>query len=111
MKASDNVVIKRMLGSEGSFGQEDLGLAADFAVNVLAAVGNYGEIYDRYMGPEGLSFTLDRGLNDQWTEGGLVRAAAAVGVSAPEAFARLPRERKCHRVVAQSRSCSTRAPI
>ncbi|MFZ2358586.1 MAG: amino acid ABC transporter substrate-binding protein [Anaerolineae bacterium] len=74
MKASDNVVIKRMLGSEGSFGQEDLGLAADFAVNVLAAVGNYGEIYDRYMGPEGLSFTLDRGLNDQWTEGGLIYA-------------------------------------
>jgi general L-amino acid transport system substrate-binding protein len=74
MKASDNVVIKRMLGGEGSFGQEDLGLATDFAVNVLAAVGNYGEIYDRYMGPEGLSFTLDRGLNDLWTEGGLIYA-------------------------------------
>jgi general L-amino acid transport system substrate-binding protein len=74
MKASDNVVIKRMLGAEGSFGQEDLGLATDFAVNVLAAVGNYGEIYDRYMGPEGLSFTLDRGLNDLWTEGGLIYA-------------------------------------
>jgi general L-amino acid transport system substrate-binding protein len=74
MKASDNVVIKRMLGGEGSFGQEDLGLATDFAVNVLAAVGNYGEIYDRYMGPEGLSFTLDRGLNALWTEGGLIYA-------------------------------------
>jgi general L-amino acid transport system substrate-binding protein len=74
MKTSDNVVIKRMLGAEGSFGQEDLGLATDFAVNVLAAVGNYGEIYDRYMGPEGLSFTLDRGLNDLWTEGGLIYA-------------------------------------
>jgi general L-amino acid transport system substrate-binding protein len=74
MKASDNVVIKRMLGAEGSFGQEDLGLATDFAVNVLAAVGNYGEIYDRYMGPEGLSFTMERGLNDLWTEGGLIYA-------------------------------------
>ncbi len=74
MKVSDNVVIKRMLGGEGSFGQEDLGLATDFAVNVLAAVGNYGEIYNRYMGPEGLSFTLDRGLNDLWTEGGLIYA-------------------------------------
>lgn len=72
MKASDNVVIKRMLGSEGSFGQEDLGLAPDFAVNVIAAVGNYGEIYDRYMGPEGLSFTLDRGLNNLWSNGGLI---------------------------------------
>ncbi|HSN74627.1 MAG TPA: amino acid ABC transporter substrate-binding protein [Anaerolineae bacterium] len=74
MKGSDNVVIKRMLGGEGSFGQEDLGLATDFAVGVLAAVGNYGEIYDRYMGPEGLSFTLERGLNDLWTEGGLIYA-------------------------------------
>jgi general L-amino acid transport system substrate-binding protein len=74
MKNSDNVVIKRMLGGEGSFGQEDLGLATDFAVGVLAAVGNYGEIYDRYMGPEGLSFTLERGLNDLWTEGGLIYA-------------------------------------
>jgi general L-amino acid transport system substrate-binding protein len=75
MKASDNVVIKRMLGAEGSFGQEDLGLGLDFAVNVIKAVGNYGEIYDRYMGPEGLSFTLDRGLNALWTEGGLIYAA------------------------------------
>lgn len=74
MKSSDNVVIRRMLGSEGSFGQEDLGLSVDFAANVIAAVGNYGEIYDRYMGPEGLSFTLPRGLNNLWTEGGLIYA-------------------------------------
>jgi len=72
MKTSENVVIKRMLGGEGSFGQEDLGLATDFAVNVIASVGNYGEIYDRYMGPEGLSFTLDRGLNALWSDGGLI---------------------------------------
>lgn len=74
MKASENVVIKRMLGSEGSFGQEDLGLALDFAVNVIKAVGNYGEIYDRYMGPQGASFTLERGLNDLWANGGLMYA-------------------------------------
>ena len=67
-----NVGIGRMLGGEGSFGQEDLGLATDFAVNVIASVGNYGEIYDRYMGPEGLSFTLDRGLNALWSDGGLI---------------------------------------
>jgi len=74
MKNSENVVIKRMLGSEGSFGQEDLGLSVDFAVNVITAVGNYGEMYDRYMGPNGLSFTLERGLNDLWTNGGLIYA-------------------------------------
>ncbi|MER2599039.1 MAG: amino acid ABC transporter substrate-binding protein [Caldilineales bacterium] len=72
MKTSENVVIQRMLGSEGSFGQADLGLSNDFAVNVIASVGNYGEIYDRYMGPNGLSFTLDRGLNNLWSNGGLI---------------------------------------
>jgi general L-amino acid transport system substrate-binding protein len=41
-------------------------------VNVIGAVGNYGEIYDRYMGPDGISFTLDRGLNNLWTNGGLI---------------------------------------
>jgi general L-amino acid transport system substrate-binding protein len=74
MVNSENVVIKRMLGAEGSFGQETLGLDADFAVDVLSAVGNYGEIYDRHMGPEGSSFTLDRGLNELWTNGGLLYA-------------------------------------
>lgn len=75
MKGNDNPEIKRMLGVEGSFGQSDLGLANDFAVNVIKAVGNYGEIYDRYMGPNGASFTLDRGLNKLWRDGGLIYAA------------------------------------
>lgn len=74
MKGSDNLSVRRMLGVEGSFGQEDLGLSPDFAVNVIKAVGNYGEIYDRYMGPNGASFTLDRGLNNLWTNGGLIYA-------------------------------------
>jgi general L-amino acid transport system substrate-binding protein len=72
MKGSENVVIKRLLGAEGTYGQEELGLSADFAVDVIKAVGNYGEIYNRYMGPGGLSFELDRGLNNLWTEGGLI---------------------------------------
>ncbi|MCS6845969.1 MAG: amino acid ABC transporter substrate-binding protein [Caldilineales bacterium] len=74
MKNSPSLPVRRMLGVEGSFGQEDLGLSKDFAVNVIKAVGNYGEIYDRYMGPNGLSFTLDRGLNNLWTNGGLIYA-------------------------------------
>lgn len=74
MVNSDNVNVKRMLGAEGSFGQEDLGLDADFALDVISAVGNYGEMYDRYMGPSGASFTLDRGLNNLWTNGGLLYA-------------------------------------
>ena len=74
MLNSDSVEIRRLLGVEGSFGQEDLGLAADFAANVLRAVGNYGEIYDRYMGPDGDAFELPRGPNNLWTNGGLVYA-------------------------------------
>ncbi len=74
MKSSDNIQIRRMLGTEGEFGQSDLGLSAGFAVDVLKAVGNYGEIYDRYMGPEGDAFTLPRQANDLWTNGGLIYA-------------------------------------
>jgi len=74
MKNSESVEIRRLLGVEGTFGQEDLGLAPDFVVNVISAMGNYGEIYDRYMGPNGMSFTLDRGLNKLWKDGGLIYA-------------------------------------
>lgn len=74
MKGSDSVRVRRMLGSEGDFGQHDLGLKQDFAVDVLKAVGNYGEIYDRYMGPEGDAFTLPRGRNALWSDGGLIYA-------------------------------------
>jgi general L-amino acid transport system substrate-binding protein len=74
MLGSDSPEIKRMLGVEGSFGQEDLGLATDFAANVIRALGNYGEIYDRYMGPDGDAFELPRGVNNLWTAGGLIYA-------------------------------------
>jgi general L-amino acid transport system substrate-binding protein len=74
MMNSDNIEVLRLLGAEGSFGQEDLGLAQDFAANVIRAVGNYGEIYDRYMGPDGDAFTLPRGLNELWTNGGVIYA-------------------------------------
>ena len=74
MKSSDNIPIRRMLGVEGEFGQADLGLSKTFAVDVIKAVGNYGEIYDRYMGPQGMSFVLPREINDLWTDGGLIYA-------------------------------------
>ena len=72
MMTSDNVEVRRLLGAEGEWGQADLGLPADAIARAIRAVGNYGEIYDRYMGPEGMSFTLERGLNDLWTNGGLI---------------------------------------
>jgi len=74
MMNSDNLPTQRLLGVEGSFGQEDLGLATDFGANVIRAVGNYGEIYDRYMGPNGDAFELPRGPNELWSNGGLIYA-------------------------------------
>ena len=47
---------------------------ADALAAAIAAMGNYGEIYDRYLGPSGLAFTLGRGPNELWTNGGLIYA-------------------------------------
>ncbi len=74
MKAGDNINIRRLLGQEGDWGNSDLGLDVEALANTIAAVGNYGEIYDRYMGPNGDAFTLPRDLNDLWTNGGLIYA-------------------------------------
>ncbi len=74
MTSSENLKVLKMLGVESEFGQAELGLSATFMQDVLAAVGNYGEIYDRYLGPNGLAFTLPRGPNLHWTDGGLIYA-------------------------------------
>jgi general L-amino acid transport system substrate-binding protein len=71
MADSDNPLVARLLGAEGDLG---LGLEADWVVDVITAVGNYGEIYDRNLGP-GTPFELERGPNALWTtEGGLLYA-------------------------------------
>ena len=72
--ASENIKAKTVLGTEGDWGYSSVGLEADALANALRAVGNYGEIYNRYMGPDGIAFTLPRGLNEHWTEGGLIYA-------------------------------------
>ncbi len=74
MKSSSNINVLRLLGEEGDWGYTDLGLEPDALANAIAAMGNYGEIYDRYMGPNGLSFTLPRGPNNLWNNGGLIYA-------------------------------------
>jgi general L-amino acid transport system substrate-binding protein len=64
--------VQRFLGVavEGAVLDPGLGLPADFAVQVVTQVGNYGEIYDRNITPLG----LERGLNALWTDGGLLYA-------------------------------------
>ena len=47
-----------------------LELEDTFMQNAIAAVGNYGEIFDRHLGPD-TDIGLERGLNALWTDGGL----------------------------------------
>jgi general L-amino acid transport system substrate-binding protein len=70
MVDSDDPTIARLLGADGDLG---LGLKADWVVDVITAVGNYGEIYDRNLGP-GTPFELERGPNSLWTDDGLLYA-------------------------------------
>jgi general L-amino acid transport system substrate-binding protein len=82
MTTSENLDVLRLLGQPIPGEDEDaepapfdpgLGLEADFALNVIEQVGNYGEIYDRTVGPD-TALGLERGPNAQWTEGGLLYA-------------------------------------
>ena len=62
--------IRRLLGVEGNMG-ESLGAARpDYMRTILAAFGNYGEIFERHLG-ESTPIGLARGLNALWTDGGL----------------------------------------
>jgi general L-amino acid transport system substrate-binding protein len=72
MRGSNNPDIQRFLGQpvEGEPFDAGLGLEADFAVNVISQVGNYGEIFARHLGPNS-PLQLERELNNLWSEGGL----------------------------------------
>jgi general L-amino acid transport system substrate-binding protein len=66
---SDNPEIRRLLGSEGQFG-EALGLTNDWAYRIIKQIGNYGESFERNVG-QGSPLKISRGLNALWTKGGL----------------------------------------
>ena len=59
-----NSAVDRLFGLEGSYGQEELGLSPTVAQDVIGAVGNYGEIYDRHLTPLGL--TREGSRNALW---------------------------------------------
>lgn len=71
MAKSSDPVIKRLLSDDAL--SKGLGLSPDWVVKVLKAVGNYGEIYDRSLGPT-TPLNIPRGLNDLWTKGGILYA-------------------------------------
>ncbi|WP_027179615.1 amino acid ABC transporter substrate-binding protein [Maridesulfovibrio bastinii] len=64
--------VQRMLGKTGSL-WTDLGLDEKAPIRIIKAVGNYGEIFERNLGPN-TPLRLERGLNAQWTKGGLIYA-------------------------------------
>ena len=72
MKNSQNPEVQRVLGVSGEYG-EMLGLSKDWAYNVIKAIGNYGESFDRHIGPD-TAIGLERGLNALWTKGGILYA-------------------------------------
>ncbi len=71
-KGTDNPEIARILGTEGSYG-DMIGLPKDWAVKVISQVGNYGEIFEAYIGTK-TPIGLERGLNAQWKDGGILYA-------------------------------------
>lgn len=69
MKADDRPDAKRLLGTEGNYG-ETLGLTKDWAVRIIKAVGNYGEMFERHVGAKS-RLGLQRGQNALPKDGGL----------------------------------------
>jgi general L-amino acid transport system substrate-binding protein len=71
-KASGTPEIQYLLGKDEA-ASKGLGLKADWALQAIKAVGNYGELYAASVG-EGSPLKLPRGLNELWTKGGLMYA-------------------------------------
>jgi general L-amino acid transport system substrate-binding protein len=64
--------VRRFTGADGGLGRM-LGLSDDWAVKVIRAVGNYGEIYERNVGTAS-PLGIPRGLNQLWSQGGILYA-------------------------------------
>jgi general L-amino acid transport system substrate-binding protein len=69
MAKSDKPELKRILGTDGNFG-ESLGVTNDWVVRIVKSVGNYGESFDRNVGA-GSKLQIARGLNQLWNKGGI----------------------------------------
>ncbi len=70
--ATDNPTIKRILGVTPGMGKA-LGVDEKWAYNIVKQVGNYGESYDRNLGPSTV-LKIPRGLNGPWRQGGMLYA-------------------------------------
>ena len=73
VKDSKDPVVQRILGTSEDMGKL-LGLDKEWAARAIKAVGNYGEIFERNVGPKS-ALKLPRGANNLWNKGGLMYAA------------------------------------
>jgi general L-amino acid transport system substrate-binding protein len=71
-KSSTDPVVGRILGTTEDTGKL-LGLDKEWAYRAVKAVGNYGEIFERNVGPKS-ALGLPRGVNNLWSKGGIVYA-------------------------------------
>jgi general L-amino acid transport system substrate-binding protein len=69
---SANPAVKRLLGKSADFGRA-MGVSANWALNAIKAVGNYGEIFNRNLGANS-PLKIERGLNRLWSKGGILYA-------------------------------------
>jgi len=60
--------VKRLLGQEGSFG-ENLGVSPTWCANIVSQVGNYGESFAKHLSVDPLN--IARGVNELWSKGGI----------------------------------------
>ena len=66
--ATGDTKVDRLFGLTGSYGQDSLGISETAAQDVIKAVGNYGEIYDRNLGPSGIGLPRENGRNALWAD-------------------------------------------
>jgi general L-amino acid transport system substrate-binding protein len=69
--SSHDPSIRRLLGVDSTAGSKDIGLPQDWAKKIIAGSGNYGEIFDRYLGRRS-QINVKRGVNKLWKDGGLI---------------------------------------
>ena len=72
MRESKNPQIRRLLGVDGSFG-DDMGIPNDWAFAIISQVGNYSESFERHVGVDS-PLGIRRGLNALWKDGGILYA-------------------------------------
>ena len=72
MKTSTDPAVARILGTSEDTGKL-LGLDKDWAYRAIKSVGNYGEVFERDLGPRSPA-RLERGMNNLWSAGGLMVA-------------------------------------